>query len=67
MQGESVFNIQALTGLDRTWVKARRNDCCFMTNKFLSVALSGALAAYTGSLKPLLTKYHRDYPLAENL
>ena len=58
---------ESLTGLDRCWVKARRNNVCFLFNKFMSVVLACALAVYTGSLKPDLLQYRKDYPDAENL
>ena len=68
MQGDQndLFGIVALTGVDRCWVKARRNNACFLTNKFLSVLLAGVFAFYTASLKPMLMDYKKSNPLAEN-
>ena len=57
----------SLTGLDNLWVKSRRNNACFMSNKFLSVVLAGSLATYTASLKPKILEYSQNYPDAENL
>ena len=57
---------ESLTGIDRMWVKARRNNACFLTNKFMSVVLSGSLAVYTASLKPHIVEYGKAYPDAEN-
>ncbi len=59
--------IPSLTGLDNLWVKSRRNNACFMTNKFLSVVLAGSLATYTASLKPMILEYSREYPDAKNI
>ena len=49
------------------WVKARRNNALFLTNKIVSVVLAGSLAAYTGSLKPEILRYAEAQPDAENL
>ena len=57
----------SLTGVDKLWVKARRNNYCFMTNKFLSVVLAGSLAAYTASQKSDIIAYSKEYPGADNV
>ena len=63
MQG---FAVESLTGVDRLWVKARRNNICFLLNKFLSVVLAASLALYTASLKADVLQYRKDYPEATN-
>ena len=59
--------IPGLTGIDNMWVTARRNNCAFMTNKFLSVCLAAALATYTASLKPAILEYSKTHPDNENI
>ena len=61
------FEVESLTGVDRLWVKARRNNCCFLTNKFLSVILAGCLAGYTAVLKGDIIRYTKEYPDADNI
>ena len=50
----------ALTGLDKMWVNARRNNGWFLTNKIFSVLIAGGLAAYTASMKPDIMKYSME-------
>ena len=64
MQG---FSVEALTGFDKIWVKLRRNNGWFLTNKILSVLLAGSLATYTASLKPEIIQYSKAYPTASNI
>ena len=59
--------IESLTGLDKMWVKARRGNGWFLTNKICSVVLAGSLAVYTASLKPDIMQYGKDNPGADNL
>ena len=47
----------ALTGLDKMWVNARRNNCWFLTNKIFSVLIATGLATFTASMKPDIIKY----------
>ena len=56
----------SLSGIDSLWVKSRRNNWCFMTNKFLSVLLAGGLAVFTASYKPDIIQYEKDFPDATN-
>ena len=49
------------------WVKARRNNGWFLTNKIVSVILAAALALHTASIKKDIMEYGRAYPDAENL
>ena len=56
-----------MTGLDRAWVKARRNDAFFLTNKIVSVLLAGGLACFTASLKPEINEYGKLYPASTNI
>ena len=60
-------NIESLTGLDRAWVKARRNNGFFLTNKIVSVLLAGGLACFTASLKPDINAYGKLYPDNTNI
>ena len=48
------LNLEVLSGLDRAWVNARRNERCFLTNKILAVIIATTLAVVTASLKPEL-------------
>ena len=57
----------ALTGLDKMWVKARRHNGWFLTNKIVSVFVASGLALYTASLKPDIIQYSKDYPEADNI
>ena len=60
-------NIESLTGLDKAWVKARRNNGFFLTNKIVSVLLAGGLACFTASLKPDINAYGKLYPENTNI
>ena len=62
-----MMQIESLTGLDRAWVKARRNNAIFLTNKIVSVLLAGGFACFTASLKPDINKYAKAYPEALNV
>ena len=62
-----MMKVESLTGLDRAWVKARRNNCCFLTNKVVSVLLAGGLACFTASLKPDINAYGKAYPEKDNI
>ena len=62
-----MMQIESLTGLDRAWVKARRNNAIFLTNKIVSVLLAGGLACFTASLKPDINEYSKAYPDALNV
>ena len=62
-----MMNIESLTGLDKCWVKARRNNACFLTNKIMSVLLAGGLAVFTASLKPDIMQYGKLYPEKDNI
>lgn len=57
----------SLTGLDKVWVNARRNNTFFLLNKIMSVLLASALAIYTASLKPDIMAYGRAYPDKTNI
>ena len=50
----------SLTGLDKMWVNARRNNGWFLTNKIFSVLIAGGLAAYTASMKPDIMEYSKQ-------
>ena len=50
-----------LQGLDKAWVSMRRNNKIYLTNKFLSTALAGAMAVVTTSYKPTLQAYSVTY------
>ena len=63
----SGFEITSLTGLDKLWVKARRNNGWFLTNKIASVLLAAGLAIKTASIKKDIMAYGNAYPDAENL
>ena len=65
-EADIALNTERLTGLDGAWVKARRNDWCFLSNKILSVCIATALAVVTASLKPELLQYKKEYPDASN-
>ena len=60
-------HIDSLTGLDKVWVKARRNNTYFLANKIISVLLASGLAIYTASLKPDIMAYGRAYPEKDNI
>ena len=62
-----MLQIESLTGLDKAWVKARRNDAFFLTNKIVSVLLAGGLACFTASLKPDINQYSKLYPENTNV
>ena len=62
-----MMQIESLTGLDKAWVKARRNDAFFLTNKIVSVLLAGGLACFTASLKPEINEYGKLYPASTNI
>ena len=52
----------SLTGLDKAWVYMRKNNKYYITNKFMSCALAGAMAVVTTTYKPLLQHYTVHYP-----
>lgn len=62
-----MMQIESLTGLDKAWVKARRNNAIFLTNKIVSVLLAGGLACFTASLKPEINAYEKAFPEATNV
>ena len=61
-----VFQVESLTGIDKVWVKARQNNACFLSNKIISVLLATSLAIYTGTMKPEIMQYGKDFPDAAN-
>ena len=63
---EVALNLEVLSGLDRAWVNARRNERCFLSNKILAVIIATTLAVVTASLKPELLQYKKEYPDAVN-
>ena|SRR6056300_1031764 len=52
----------SLTGFDKAWVAMRRNNTIYITNKFLSCALAGAIAIVTCTYKPELQHFAREFP-----
>ena len=60
------MQFESLTGLDRCWVKARRSNSLFLTNKIFAVILAISLACYTASMKPDIMAYGKAYPDATN-
>ena len=60
------MQFESLTGLDRCWVKARRSNTLFLTNKIFAVIIASALACYTASMKPDIMDYGRAFPDATN-
>ena len=50
----------SLSGLDKLWIKLRRNDCLYTCNKLLSFTIATGLAYVTASHKPLLQQYSHE-------
>ena len=52
LQGTGAFQqLKMLQGYEGMWIKARRNNCCYVMNKIISITIAFTLAAVTLSFK----------------